>query len=103
MKPDQFSPANNWMLVYLCERPDIKKADGSELIVLPDGVKAFTNWAEVVKVGPKCKWVNQGHIGCLCVLPTFSADMKSMRSTFDEEGWWLVRETAIEQFLYQPE
>jgi hypothetical protein len=100
MTPEQFHPANNWILTYLCERPEEKRADGTPLIVLPDSVKAFTNWAEIIAIGPKCKWVEPEHIGCLVVLPDFSADLLSMRPVLGE-GYWLVRESAIPMFIYR--
>ena len=84
-------PIGEFMLVRKCQRPD------AGLIVLPDLVKDFTNYVEILAVGGKCKHFTAEHVGGLVQCPDFADGMHCI----DERGeYWMVKESIIEPIVY---
>lgn len=93
MNIDAFYPGTNWLLLRRCVRDDVRDTKGHVVIALTDSTKDFTDWFEIVKIGPTCKYVTKDAIGNQVSLKrNLSNHLVSMRPVLGEH-WWLCRES----------
>jgi len=90
-------PAGEYLVVRKCINDDLRKADGSVLLYRPDSCstgwnqsKNQTNWAEIMSVGPRCKYFNNDQIGSFVLCPEFASGM----SRIDEEDF-AIKESLL--------
>lgn len=85
-------PINSFILVRKC----IRKDEGA--IIIPDEVKEFTNYCEVLAVGPKCRQFDSSAIGKIIICPDYADGMHALVDGSSE--YWMVKESLIEPVLY---
>lgn len=89
------------VLVRMCFNPDISDSDGRVLIVLPEKTKNYTHWAELIAVGPKCKWFRQEHVGKLIHVDEGGEGYHYLGDGKETEGYWFIEEEKLEPVVYE--
>lgn len=92
------------LLVRMCFNPDIKDEKGRVLIVLPDKTREFTHWAEILQVGPKCKWFKPEHVGLLVRVDEGDENPDGYNWLGDGDdggGYWFVDEDKLDAVVYE--
>ena len=89
-------PLNDFLYLRKCYVDDIRNEDGSVLIHRTDRGTDLTNFAEILDVGPRCKYFKKKHIGNKVLCPEFDNGMHGIKN--DE---WLIKEDAILNAVFE--
>lgn len=73
---------NDFVLVQKCYRPSIKAKDSDVEIFRTDFDTELTHIAEIVDVGPTCRYYLKEHIGSFVVCPEISPEMHYIENSF---------------------
>ena len=91
---------SNLVKVRKCKIDDIMREDGEVLLHLPDAHKEWTNWVEILDVGPACKTILPEHIGRMAhCAENAHNDIHKLPSDWGEEIF-VVREHLINEYLF---
>jgi len=100
--PSEYKPNSNYVLVRKCVRYDDLgdgnrgiKVEGTEGIAVPDRVFDFTNFCEVIAVGPKCVMVTENNIGDTVRVPESSHELHCI--DYEHGEYWMVRECELKK------
>ena len=83
-------PIHNCVLVRKCVNDHIRNQDGSVMLYRPAENYEHTNWAEILKIGPRCVIITKNMIGSLVQCPEYVNGMR-----FVGDDCWIIRETNL--------
>lgn len=94
----EITPCSDWILINKAINDHVRNDDGSILVAKPDKTLDTTCWAEIIDVGPKCKYITKDMCGAGYYIdaPELSDDMKKWyQDENDECNFFFIRESYL--------
>lgn len=73
-------PNSDWILINKAVNDHVRNENNDVLLYKPDVIVETTNWAEIIDIGPRCKYITEDMCcsGTFIMCPELSNDMKEL-------------------------
>lgn len=91
-------PNSDWIMISKAFNDHARDEDGNVLVYKPDKTIDRTCWAEIIDIGPRCKYITKDmcESGCFILAPELSNDMKEWGTDASGEcKFFFVRERFL--------